>query len=255
MKQLPQIMLAPNGAHRTKADHAALPVTIAETVKTAKECFDLGARGIHAHVRDKDQKHVLDAGLYRELMEEMTIQVPDMHLQITTEAIGIYTPAQQRQLVHDVMPKAVSVSLKEMLINEDLDAARNFYHWAEDAQIAVQHIVYTPQELSRLIKCMEDGIIPPNPQQILFVLGRYSENQQSNPKDLTQFLKPLETCSQRHDWAVCAFGSNETACIVEAIKAGGKGRIGFENSLWNADGSMAENNAERVNEIMSLIER
>ncbi|MEC7495261.1 MAG: 3-keto-5-aminohexanoate cleavage protein, partial [Pseudomonadota bacterium] len=34
-KDLPRLMVAPNGARRTKADHPAIPVTIQETVETA----------------------------------------------------------------------------------------------------------------------------------------------------------------------------------------------------------------------------
>jgi uncharacterized protein (DUF849 family) len=33
------------------------------------------------------------------------------------------------------------------------------------------------------------------------------------------------------------------------MRAGGKVRVGFENSLWNADGNLAASNEERVAEI------
>ncbi|MEC8515837.1 MAG: 3-keto-5-aminohexanoate cleavage protein, partial [Pseudomonadota bacterium] len=63
-KDLPRLMVAPNGARRTKADHPAIPVTIQETVETALACAAVGAQAMHLHVRDADQQHVLDAGLY-----------------------------------------------------------------------------------------------------------------------------------------------------------------------------------------------
>ncbi|MEM8916119.1 MAG: 3-keto-5-aminohexanoate cleavage protein, partial [Pseudomonadota bacterium] len=119
MPPLPTLMVAPNGARRTKADHPALPVTIPEIVATAKACFEAGADGLHAHVRDGDQRHVLDAGLYRELLSELSAQVPDLAVQITTEAVGQYSPPEQRAVVREVMPKAVSVALSEMLSDGD----------------------------------------------------------------------------------------------------------------------------------------
>ena len=64
MKPLPALMVAPNGATKTKADHPALPVTIPEIVACAEACARAGADGIHAHVRDAEGRHVLDAGLY-----------------------------------------------------------------------------------------------------------------------------------------------------------------------------------------------
>ena len=112
---LPAIMIAPNGARKGKADHPALPVTIAETVKTALACQEAGADGIHAHVRDAKGKHILDAGLYSELLDELTKQTPDLYAQITTEAVGQYSPAEQRAVVEAVEPTAVSISVKEML--------------------------------------------------------------------------------------------------------------------------------------------
>ena len=45
-------------------------------------------------------------------------------------------------------------------------------------------------------------------------------------------------------------GAQETARLI--VEAGGKARVGFENSLWNADGSVAADNAERVRAIAAL---
>ena len=52
---------------------------------------------------------------------------------------------------------------------------------------------------------------------------------------------------------ICAFGPAETECLVEAARQGGKMRIGFENSLWNADGSLAKDNAARVRELVASL--
>lgn len=253
LEPLPKIMVAPNGARRTKTDHPALPVTIEETVETALACFNAGAGGLHAHVRGSNQEHVLDAGLYTELLAEMSAKVPQMQVQITTEAVGIYSPEQQRALVRDVMPASVSISLKEMLSEgEDAECSR-FYLWAADNQIAVQHILYEPAELSLLSGLVKDGSIGGNNLQLLFVLGRYSVGQQSNPEDLLPFLEEFNASGLAVDWAICAFGKGETACLAAAIKASGKARVGFENSLWHEDGTLAKDNAERVSAIAELI--
>ena len=62
--KLPRLMVAPNGARKIKKDHPAVPLTISETVATAKSCYEAGAGAIHLHVRDKEGQHVLDAGLH-----------------------------------------------------------------------------------------------------------------------------------------------------------------------------------------------
>jgi len=252
---LPQIMVAPNGARRKRADHPAIPVTIAETVATAKACFEAGAGGLHAHVRDENEDHILDVGLYRELIAEMARQVPDMMVQITTEAVGRYSAPQQRQLVRDVMPQAVSIGMKEMLSDGDENAARELYHFAAESGIAVQHIVYSAEELAELGEHVESGIIPGDSLMLMLVLGRYTRDQQSDPAALEPFLATFDKSGLTADWAVCAFGRNETACLKAAFEAGGNARVGFENSLWNSDGSTARDNAERVAEIASICGR
>lgn len=255
MPALPAIMVAPNGARRTKADHAAIPVSIAELVAVGRDCFRVGAGAMHAHVRDGDQAHVLDAGLYRELIREMATQVPGMTVQITTEAVGRYTPAEQRRLVADVMPKMASVAVREMLADGETGTVRDFYHTARESGTAIQHILYTPDELDRFAALARSGFFAADAHQLLFVLGRHSRHGESNPDDLSPFLVRLESSTQQGlaaDWAVCAFGRNETACLAAAFAEGGKVRVGFENSLQNADGTLATDNAERVREIARL---
>jgi uncharacterized protein (DUF849 family) len=80
------IMVAPNGARKTKLDHASLPVSIEDTVTEAGLCHAAGASVLHAHVRGVNDEHVLDAGLYRELLTELSRQVPQMLIQVTSEA-------------------------------------------------------------------------------------------------------------------------------------------------------------------------
>ncbi len=249
--QLPSLMVAPNGARRTRADHPALPVTVAQTVDTAVSCYRAGANGIHAHVRNAEGKHVLDVGLYRELIDELAIQVPKLAVQITTEAIGIYQPEQQRQLVYQLQPDRVSISITEMLSDNNISAARDFYYSCHNQGIGVQHILYADSELDHLAQLIDDRIIPADDLQLLFVLGRYSKNQQSHPRDLQPFLNRYQRLDLVADWGLCAFGSAETACLVAAAKAGGKMRIGFENSLLHSDGSIAIDNAERVKALLS----
>ncbi|MDP3861736.1 MAG: 3-keto-5-aminohexanoate cleavage protein [Phaeovulum sp.] len=249
---LPRIMLAPNGARRSKTDHPALPVTIAEIVEAARTSHAAGAGALHAHVRDMTGAHVLDAGLYGELIAEMARVVPAMPVQITTEAAGRYAPPAQRALLDRLRPEGVSVALAEMLSDGDTTAARRFYHGLAAAGVAVQHILYRPTEVQALAAEIARGTIPRAGLQCLIVLGRHSAGLVSDPADLAEFVTALAGLPEPADWAACAFGPTETACLAAAFAAGGKARVGFENSLWNADGSLARDNAERVAEIAAL---
>lgn len=255
LKSLPLIMVAPNGARRTKADHPALPMTIGETVATAKAGFEAGAGGLHAHVRDESGEHVMDPDLYRDLIKKMRAEVPIMQVQITTEAVGKYSAGDQRKLVKDVEPDAVSIAIREMIPDGDTKAAQEFYSWALGKGIAVQHILYSVEDVVRFFGLVSIGVIPGRNHQVLFVLGRYSVNQESAPKDLDPFLQVLADLKVdlEIDWAACAFGRQETDCLIYAIEQGGKARIGFENNLLNQNGILAKDNTDRVQDLVSAL--
>ena len=240
------IMVAPNGARRTKQDHPALPMTAEELARDAVQCREAGAAAIHMHVRGADGGHVLDAGLYREAMravDEATGR--DMAVQITTEAIGVYRPDQQMAAVRDVVPAAVSMALKELVPDEASEAeAADFFRWMREAGVSPQFILYDAGEVDRFFKLAGDGVIPFARPFLLFVLGRYTTDQQSSPDDLTPFIDALG--GRDVPWAMCAFGQRELACAEAAIAAGGHVRIGFENNLHMPDGSLAGSNSDLV---------
>ena len=126
-------MVAPTGARKTRDDHAALPLEIDQTVHEAALCQQAGATVLHAHVRDEHGRHVLDAGLYRELIAEMDSRVPGMLVQITSEAVGRYTPAQQIECVQAVVPRMASMSLREITGGfGDTGLAQRFFAWCSE---------------------------------------------------------------------------------------------------------------------------
>ncbi|MCC5989088.1 MAG: 3-keto-5-aminohexanoate cleavage protein [Pararhodobacter sp.] len=254
MSILPRIMVAPNGARRGKADHAALPVTLDEITATARACHAAGAGSIHAHLRDERGRHLLDAGAYRELIDEMARAVPEMPVQITTEAGGRYGPAEQRALLDALTPEGASAALREILGDDDRAAAQRFYHTAAEMGVPVQHILYEPAEIEWLATEIAAGTVPTSTLQLLFALGRYEGGPPSDPAALRAWLDALTAQGLvGADWALCAFGPAETACLAAALEAGGKARVGFENSFFNADGGLARDNAERVSEIAALL--
>lgn len=246
-------MVAPNGARKTKADHPGLPITLDEVIATAVACHAAGADGLHLHLRNKDGGHVLDAGLYREALNALRQAVPDMVLQITSEAVGIYAPAEQRKVVEQTRPEAASVALSEMLADGDRKEAVAFYERCAQAGVAVQHILYGPQDLVAMSGLLEDGSISSDGLQLIFVLGRYAQDQQSTPADLDPFVMWQQQTCPSAQWAACAFGKQETDCLAAALSHGGHMRVGFENSFWNADGTIATSNAERVQEVAALM--
>lgn len=257
MRALPQLMVAPNGARRGKSDHPAIPIELDELVETAVACQIAGADGIHVHVRDSDGNHSIDVGQYREALAAIKHAAPDLFLQVTSEAAGRFGPEEQMAMIRELQPSSVSLAYSELMRPPtDTSVARAFYAWARDTGVTIHHIAYTPGELHVLLTAIDHGIIPGTDHQLQLVLGSYAGTEPSRPEglDAYQVLLDAQKDVLALDWMICAFGSGETPCLVETARRGGKLRVGFENSLWNADGSLATDNAQRVAEVYAAVQ-
>jgi len=252
------IIVAPNGARKTKQDHPALPITTAEIVADVIACRDAGAAMVHLHARDKNGLHSLAIDDNLLTQEAVKAAVGDsVIVQLTTEAIGQYTAQQQMQLIKETMPEAASFGLNELIPDDSyLPEAAKFFNWVADSGMIAQYILYSAEDLTRYFSLIKQGILPSKNHHLLFVLGRYHKDLLSSPRDLLPFLKQpdfkqlMESGDKR--WAACAFGPSEQKCLTGAMLMGGDIRVGFENNLHNSHGAKAHSNAQQVTDIKAL---
>ncbi|BCH26982.1 3-keto-5-aminohexanoate cleavage protein [Mesorhizobium sp. L-8-3] len=246
VEQPTAICVAPNGGRLSKVEHPAVPLGPFELARTAQECLDAGACLIHVHVRDQDGGHLLDASAYREVMQAIGEVVGDeMIVQVTSEALGRYTPEQQIAVIKETRPQAVSLALRELVPTQAHESRfASLLSWIRAEEILPQVILYDPDETFRLNEYHRRGLIPWNDVPVLFVLGRYTPGQKSRPADLLPFIDAAKP--RFAHWSVCAFGERETACVIAAALLGGHTRVGFENNRRLADGKLAKSNAELV---------
>lgn len=172
--------MRPTGARRSTADHPALPISTAQIVATARACVDAGADALHLHVRDSAGRHTLDAGRYRESLRELATQLPELPVQITTEAAGIYDVAAQLACLERLRPNWASIALRE--IARDPDLAPRVYATCAAQGTVVQHILYDTEDIARLRDWQARGIIRPGQDAVLFVLGRHSARAGLGPR-------------------------------------------------------------------------
>jgi len=242
------LMVAPNGARRGHSDHPALPIGPAELAGCARDCLAAGAAMLHLHVRDADGGHSLDADAYRAAIRAVRGAVGErMIIQVTTEAVGRYRPAEQMALVRALHPEAVSLAVRELVPDAAHEAAAAaFFGWLVGQPIAPQYILYAVEDIQHLADLCRRGVIPDPAPWVLLVLGRYTPGQRSEPRDLLPLLAVLP---DHWRWSVCAFGIRENACALTAMALSGHVRVGFENNLRLADGSVAPDNAALVAQV------
>ncbi len=248
------IAVAPNGARKVRADHPAIPLTPREIAAAAAACADAGATVLHLHVRDDQGRHSLDPDRYRAAIAAVHDGAGDrLVIQATTEAVGIYSPPQQMAMVRDLRPQAVSLAIRELIADDAAEgAAADFLAWADRAGIAAQYILYDQADLDRLVALQGRGIVPQAAPNALFVLGRYTAGQQSDPAALLPFLARWPA---GWPWSLCAFGAAEAACVAAACALGGHARVGFENNMTLPDGGTAPDNAALVANLAAVAAR
>lgn len=239
------LMCAPNGARRTTDDHPDLPVTPRALAECAESLAAESVSVLHLHVRDAAGRHSLDAGHYRAAIDEIRARVGELLIiQATSEAAGMYERAEQIAAIRELRPEAVSLALREICPDEDTEAdAAEFYEWLRRERIWAQHILYSPADVLRFDDVRRRGLLAEENPFCLFVLGSYGGGRDGEVADLHEMLA---AGSPAYPWAACCFGGNEHAAMIAAAAAGGHVRIGFENNLLLADGSVAASNAELV---------
>ncbi len=246
--------IAPTGARKQKSDHPALPITPAEVAYEAAACVEAGATLLHLHVRDEDNRHSLDVARYRAAIAAVRQAVGDrIIIQATSEAVGIYTPAQQRAMVRALKPEAVSLAPRELIPDTTHETeAAEFYRWLAHERIAAQHILYSADDVIGFMALLERGIIVDPRPHALFVLGRYTVGQVSSPADVLAFMAVWPS---DFPWSVCAFGTREAASLTAAMALGGHARVGFENNHFLPTGEKAPHNAAQVENLAHIAGR
>ena len=249
------VMVAPNGARRTTKDHPAIPVTDEDLIETALSCYDAGARGLHAHIRTEQQTHLLDVERYETLISNLNERLPNLEVQVTSEAAGVYESDAQIDLLSRINAPWVSVAIREILRSQDLEKLQPFFYRLHNKS-RVQFILYDADDVKTLASLIEQSIIQTEVIEVLYVLGRYSPDQESTPEQLDPFLdirdRFKKTCIPIREM-ICAFGKGQIPCLLRAASEGIDLRIGFENGIWLPDGTIAENNAALVSALLESL--
>ena len=244
------LAVAPNGARKSKADHPRIPLSAKELAVTAIDCLAAGAAMIHLHVRNADGSHSLSAEHYAEAIIEIEKSTNDgILIQVTSEAVGIYTADEQFEMIHKLQPSAVSIGLREIKnLNESI--INNHFEAMRDAKTHPQLILYNEADLSLCKDWLERKVIPGSAYPLLLVIGKkMTEPSFDNGYLRPDFIDALPASS----WMICAFGENEFETAKLAASLGGHIRIGFENNSVLADGSIASDNAELIAQTASYL--
>ncbi|HKU00187.1 MAG TPA: 3-keto-5-aminohexanoate cleavage protein [Paraburkholderia sp.] len=76
------IQVAPYGPQYLPGDSDDIPVTMAQQIQKARDCYNAGATVLHVHVREADGKGSKRISMFNEMLARLRDAVPEMILQV-----------------------------------------------------------------------------------------------------------------------------------------------------------------------------
>jgi uncharacterized protein (DUF849 family) len=205
---------------RTKAEHAATPVSVEELARDAAACVAAGARAIHLHPRDGEGQETLEAGVVDEVVKKVrgACGVP---VGTTTSADIEPDPERRLGLVRAWRePDYTSVNLSEAGALELMEALVGI-------GVGIEAGVWTVEDAERLAASGLGGrvtriLVEPGELQLLDELGLASPRLQHGDGRVTWVL------------------------LRGAVRRGLDTRVGLEDTLHGPNGERTTGNEALV---------
>ncbi len=243
------ITAAITGAETARKDQPNLPTTPKEQAQDAKECFEAGARVVHLHVRDDNEKPTQSLERFRESIERIREAVPEMIIQISTGgAVG-----------EDFSKRIAPLSLKpdmgtlnagtlnfgdEIFINHPKDIVKLAEAFKEYG-VAPEIEVYESGMIDIVAKLIDKGHIIHSPLHVQFVLG-VPGGMNGSPQNVLYMKEHLRSMIPSATWAVAGIGRWHIPASLTAMVNDGHIRVGFEDNIFYHKKVIATSNAQLV---------
>lgn len=224
------IEAALNGS-RSKADHPNIPVTTEELAAAAKNAVLAGAGAIHFHVRDHNGKETLEAAFVNEQVKAVKAAVPDIPVGISTGAWIEPNISKRLELIRqwEILPNFVSINGHEPGFEQVVQAVL-------EKQIGVEAGLNSAQALENFIS--KDLL-----KECFRLLIEPEEQDQHAALATVKAIEDKLTDKLPHQTVLLHGVDNTCWELLEVAKYKGYDlRIGFEDTLHDPSGAVAESN-------------
>lgn len=241
------ICVAITGSLPTKADNAAVPISVAEQVESTQEAFEVGASICHAHVRKDDGTPTSDPDRFALLLEGLRKHCPGMIVQFSTG--GRSGAGHERGGMLPLKPDMASLSVGSVNFpNRVYDNAPDLVDWLASEMKTYDVLPEIEAfDLSHLYKAaamLEAGQFS-KPPYVQFVMGVKN----AMPADKFAFDHYVETTKRllpAVQWCAAGIGPNQIKVVEWSVAAGGHVRTGLEDNVRMSREVLAPSNAALV---------
>ena len=240
------LTVAPTGAETAKSDAPALPVTIDELVRTAKDCEQLGASVIHVHIRDADAQPTLDLGRLTETVAALRAATS---LVVQVSSGGAVSDSEEDRLrVLEADPDAASCTMGTVNFGRDVFLNRwefivELHTRMQDRQVVPEYEIFDLGQLATLAQLLDRYGLPYGGHvHCDFVMGVPG----GMPGTAPALVAAMQALPAGSTFAATGVGRTTLPVMLAALSAGGHLRVGMEDTLTYAPGEPVRDNAQLV---------
>ena len=240
------------GAEVTKEQNPAVPYTVEEIVREAKSAVEAGAAIVHLHVREDDGTPTQNRERFRECIEAIYKECPDVIIIPSTGgAVGM--TADERLQPTELFPEMATLDCGTCNFGDDvfentMPMMRDFGKRMLENNIKPEYECFEMGHLDTILTMARKGQVPAAPMQFNFVLGVPG----CTPATVQNLCWLVNAIPAGSTWTATGIGRHEFTLAAAAIAMGGHVRVGFEDNLYLEKGVLAKSNGELVAKVVRL---
>jgi len=252
------ITVALVGAEVKKEQNPYLPITPEEIARDAIECYKLGARVAHIHVREEDGSPTSKIEYFQKVKELIEKEVP-MIIQFTTGgAVGMTEEERMKPL--ELKPHMATLNLGTMNFGNEvfynpIDFIERLSLRMKELNIKPELEVYDLGMLEVIEYLLRKGILE-EPIHVDFVLGT-KWGASATLDNLLFMINTLKMKGIKFSWSAAAVGKYQLPINVASIILNGHVRTGLEDNIYISKGILATNASlvERIVNLANILNR
>jgi len=229
------------------------PLTPEEVAAEVVECALAGAGFVHLHVRDDRGEQTEDLAQFSRTLDLIRAS-SDIIIQGSTGGLSELSLEERCVALNDPRVEVASLNMGSVNFSEDVYINRlpDIRYWArrmEETNVIPELEIFEAGMLTAVARLVEEKVLKP-PFTYGFPLG-FHYALPANPHSLFFLTSSLPVPAP---WGVVHESMVDFSVLAAAITMGAAAiRVGFEDSIYYAPGKAAGNNAELVENIVSLI--
>lgn len=254
------ITAAVTGAWPKKENNPNVPITPSEIADDVYACWKAGAAIAHLHMRDSDGNGTMSTEKFQETTALIKNRYPDCDIIINLTTSGDIHADDDLRLAHieKLKPEMASYDCGSMnwlhsglFINSPafLERCGNLF---QELHVKPEIEAFDPGMIANAAYYLKKGVLKA-PLHFQFCMG-CANGITGSVKTLLFMKETMEQLCPGSTWSCFGVGHSSMEILYAALALGGHIRVGMEDNIMYAEGTLADSNAQFVKRTVRVIE-